>query len=83
MSNTTIPTPAEDPALWANSNGQILGASMALLVLPTVFVALRLVSRYMAGAGFWVSYGDVALRRSRYAIEKKLISISISGMISP
>ena len=61
MSSLAIPTPAEDPALYANSNGEIWGASMALLVLPTVFVGLRLVSRYMAGAGFWVSDGHLAV----------------------
>lgn len=49
-----IPTPAEDPALWANRDGQIIRASVVLVLLPTVFVALRLCSRWKAGAGFWV-----------------------------
>lgn len=54
MSRPPIPTPAEDPALYANRHGQVIGASVALLVLPTVFVALRVVSRCMSRAGFWV-----------------------------
>ena len=54
MSASQLPTPAEDPALWANHNGEVLGASVTLLALPTIFVALRLLSRYMSGAGLWV-----------------------------
>ncbi|KAG6999534.1 hypothetical protein G7Y79_00034g069570 [Physcia stellaris] len=53
MSHQRLPTPEEDPTLWANSNGQVLSASVVLLVLPTVFVALRLISRWVAGAGLW------------------------------
>lgn len=49
-----IPTAAENPALWANRDGQIIRASVVLVLLPTVFVALRLCSRWKAGAGFWV-----------------------------
>ena len=54
MSAPRIPTPAEDPALYANNDTLVINASVALLVLPTVFVALRLISRWKAGAGFWV-----------------------------
>ena len=54
MSTSQLPTPAEDPALWANRSGEVISASITLLVLPTVFVALRLLSRYMSGAGLWV-----------------------------
>ncbi|KAF6225969.1 hypothetical protein HO173_012636 [Letharia columbiana] len=53
MSSPTIPTAAEDPSLYANRDGQVISASVTLLVLPTVFVALRVMSRYMSGAGFW------------------------------
>lgn len=49
----SIPTPAEDPALYTNRDGQVISASVTLLVLPTVFVALRVVSRCISGAGFW------------------------------
>ena len=52
----SIPTPAENPELYSNRNGEVLGASVTLLALPTIFVALRLLSRYMAGAGLWVRY---------------------------
>ena len=60
MSHHRLPTPAEDPTLWANSNGQVLSASVVLLVLPTVFVALRLISRWVAGAGLWVCRRPIA-----------------------
>ena len=54
MSMPKVPSPVEDPALYANSNGEVLRAYVTLLVLPAVFVTLRLTSRYMAGAGLWV-----------------------------
>ena len=37
-----------------NRNGEIISASVTLLILPTVFVALRVVSRRLARASFWV-----------------------------
>ncbi|KAK4694299.1 hypothetical protein P7C71_g3261, partial [Lecanoromycetidae sp. Uapishka_2] len=43
-----------DTALLANRNADILGASLTLLALPTIFVILRLLSRWMSRAGFWV-----------------------------
>lgn len=54
MSASQLPTPAEDPALWASRSGEVISASVTLMVLPTIFVALRLLSRYMSGAGLWV-----------------------------
>lgn len=38
-----------------NQNQTIIGASVTLLVLSTVFVVLRLLSRKLSNAGFWVS----------------------------
>lgn len=61
MSSHRVPTPAEDPTLWANSDAQVVNPSVALLLLPTAFVALRLISRWMAGAGLWVCFKFVAL----------------------
>lgn len=52
--NSSAVSPTTDPALFANRDGEILGASLALLILPTVAVALRVLSRWMSGAGFWV-----------------------------
>lgn len=49
-----VPNLETDPALYENRNGDILGASITLLVLPTVAVTLRLLSRWMSRAGFWV-----------------------------
>ena len=38
----------------ANRNSEIIGGSVILIVLPTVFVTLRLISRWMARANLWV-----------------------------
>ena len=38
-----------------NHNLEIIGASATLLVLSTVFVSLRLLSRKLSKAGLWVS----------------------------
>ena len=38
----------------SNRDGEIIAASVTLLILPTVFVALRMVSRRLARASFWV-----------------------------
>lgn len=46
----------QEPATaMENQNQDIIGASATLLVLSTVFVALRLLSRKLSKAGFWVS----------------------------
>ena len=38
-----------------NQNLNLIGSSVTLLVLSTVFVVLRLLSRKLSKAGFWVS----------------------------
>lgn len=48
------PNPETDPALYENRNGEILGASLTLLLLPALAATLRLLSRWMSRAGFWV-----------------------------
>ena len=68
MSRPPIPTAAEDPALYANRHGQIISASVALLILPTILVALRVVSRCMSRAGFWVCSRPAALVVQRLKI---------------
>lgn len=45
----------ETATAMENQNQSIIGASVTLLVLSTVFVALRLLSRNLSKAGFWVS----------------------------
>ncbi|KAM0794797.1 hypothetical protein BDR22DRAFT_670235 [Usnea florida] len=39
--------------LSQSRGGEIIGASIPLLILPTVAVALRLLSRWVSRAGFW------------------------------
>lgn len=34
----------------------LIGSSIVLIVLSTIFVVLRLVSRKLSKAGFWVNY---------------------------
>ena len=41
--------------LYANEGSRVIGSQATLLVLSTTFVALRLLSRKLSGAGFWVS----------------------------
>ena len=51
MSGPTL-SPSE---LAQDRRGEVIGASVTLLILPTVAVALRLLSRWVSRAGFWVS----------------------------
>lgn len=39
--------------IHASHTSKLLGSSIFLIVLPTIFVILRLVSRKVAGAGYW------------------------------
>ena len=50
MSSPQSRTGAKD----SNRNEEIISASVTLLILPTIFVALRVVSRRLARASFWV-----------------------------
>ncbi|KAL9032526.1 MAG: hypothetical protein Q9214_007933, partial [Letrouitia sp. 1 TL-2023] len=50
----TVSNPTVDPAWLDSREPQILGASITLLVLPTVAVLLRLLSRWLSGAGYWL-----------------------------
>lgn len=45
----------ETATAMENQSLNLIGSSVALLVLSTVFVALRLLSRKLSKAGFWVS----------------------------
>jgi hypothetical protein len=49
-----IETP-EEPGLdlYANQSPRIVAASIALLAIPTVIVALRFVARMLSKAGLW------------------------------
>lgn len=70
MANT--PPPGID--LNANQQGRLVSSMIALIILPTAFVILRLVSRRVSRAGYWVR-SVVA----NYPIEYTLTSNS--GMI--
>lgn len=53
MSN--VHSPAEVLAdINADRSAEIIGGSVVLIVLPTIFVILRLMSRWMAQANLWV-----------------------------
>ena len=43
--------------LYADQSGRLKSANIALLILPSIFVALRLVSRKVSRAGYW--YDDL------------------------
>lgn len=48
--------PLDDPNFdpYADQRGRIIGSSTAFIVLTTIVVVLRLLSRKLAHAGFWV-----------------------------
>lgn len=47
-------TPGFD--LYADQRGRIIGSSVAILSLSIIFVFLRLLSRKLSRAGYWVSF---------------------------
>ena len=49
--STTIPI--SGPTLYDDRSSQVVGASIVLIVLPTIAVLLRLLSRWISRAGFW------------------------------
>lgn len=54
MNSSALPSAAADPALYDNRYHTLMAGATALLVLPTLAVILRLLSRWIAGAGLWV-----------------------------
>ena len=50
----------------ADQGDKILGTMITLIVLASTFVSLRLISRYLARAGFWVS--KMVIRTQKRAI---------------
>ena len=46
------PPPGID--LDANQQGRLVSSMIALIILPTIFVIFRLISRKVSRAGYWV-----------------------------
>ena len=57
------PQNPEDP--YANRNSEIYAGSLVLILLPTFFVILRLLSRWMAKANLWVSLSFIYTRKMK------------------
>ena len=49
----SLPPPPPGTDLRADQGPRIISSGIALIVLPTLFVILRFVSRYLAQAGYW------------------------------
>lgn len=49
----SLPPPPPGIDLKANQGPRVISSGIALILLPTVFVLLRFVSRWIAQAGFW------------------------------
>ena len=49
----SLPPPPPGIDLQADKGPHIISSGIALIILPTVFVVLRFISRYLAQAGFW------------------------------
>ena len=59
--NSVAANSTVNPALYDDRSGQVVGASIVLIILPTLVVFLRLLSRWMSGAGFWWDDAAVVL----------------------
>ncbi|KAL2058653.1 hypothetical protein ABVK25_001381 [Lepraria finkii] len=49
----SLPPPPPGIDLKANQGPRVISSGIALILLPTIFVLLRFVSRWIAQAGFW------------------------------
>lgn len=49
-------SPSDLPLKNENETKRLIGSSVVLIALSTIFVLLRLVSRKLSKAGFWVTY---------------------------
>lgn len=47
---------------YGHDTKRLIGSSIVLITLSTIFVALRLVSRKLSKAGFWVRFPDIFLQ---------------------
>lgn len=56
MDISMLPAASSPADLSQNRRGEVIGASVPLLILPTLAVALRFLSRWSSRAGFWVRY---------------------------
>ena len=52
--------------LYADQEGKVLGAMIALIILGSTFVILRLTSRHIARVGFWVSETSCQDKRNQW-----------------
>lgn len=76
MDLSTLPSEAADPALYANRYHELIAGATTLLVLPTLAVILRLLSRWISGSGLWV-------RGCAIGSEKDMFSYGCSLTIMP
>ena len=53
-SNAGLPVDTSNIDIHADQRGRIIGTCVALIVVTDAFVVLRLVSRKLARAGYWV-----------------------------
>lgn len=50
-----LPSGMTQADLQADQRGRIIGSCVAIFIITDIFVLLRLVSRKLARAGYWVS----------------------------
>ncbi len=48
--------------MHADQRGRIIGSCVAIFIITDIFVLLRLVSRKLARAGYWVSTSKITSR---------------------
>ena len=64
--------------IHADQRGRIIGSCVAIFIITDVFVVLRLVSRKLARAGYWVSLGKEILAM----VDCRVLMPFSSGMMS-
>ena len=64
----------------ADQRGRIIGSCVAIFIITDIFVLLRLVSRKLARAGYWVR---IALRERDRGLGASLMIWSSGMTISP
>ena len=63
MAELMLPPVPPGIDLKANRGPRVIGSTITFIVLPTIFVVLRLISRKVARAGYWVRRIILVLRR--------------------
>lgn len=74
MANEAPPIGQPGFNLYANQADRLRASNIAFIVIPTIFVILRLVSRKISRAGYWV--------RHQFSCVSRRVALILGGLIS-